>query len=295
MAIYNLGSINTDHFYRLPHLPGPGETLAAVGYERGLGGKGANQSVAASRAGALVRHIGAIGADGAWMSQRMRDAGVDCTHVAVLPGASGHAIILIEAGGENSIVLHPGANRAIDSEQLRAALAGAGGGDFLMLQNETSGQIEAARIARDQGLFVVYSAAPFEAGAVQAILTLVDLLLLNEVEAAQYHAATGQNIRQAGVGTVVITKGAKGADWHDRAGSETIHMPAFATEVVDTTGAGDTFAGYLVAALAEGAAPAQAMRLAAAAAALKVQRAGTADAIPARADVEAFLSVQPSE
>lgn len=295
MAIYNLGSINIDHFYHLPHLPGPGETLAAAGYAQGLGGKGANQSVAAARAGARVHHIGAVGAEGGPMLARLRAAGVDCAQVAELPGATGHAIILLDTDGENSIVLYPGVNRDITPEAAIAALGSAGRGDVLILQNETSAQVEAARFAREQGLTVVYSAAPFEAEAVRAILPHVDLLLLNAVEAEQFAAATGQAVTGAGVPNVVITKGGEGADWHDCAGSETFSQPAFPTKVVDTTGAGDTFAGYLVAALAEGLAPRAAMRLAAAAGAVKVQRAGTADAIPARAEVEAFLADQPSE
>ena len=295
MAIYNLGSINIDHFYRLPHLPRPGETLAAGSYAQGLGGKGANQSVAAARAGARVHHIGAIGAEGAPMRAKMQAAGVECAQVADLPGATGHAIILLDAYGENSIVLYPGVNRDITPEAAIAALGSARPGDVLILQNETSAQVEAARFAREQGLFVVYSAAPFEAEAVRAILPYVDLLLLNALEAEQFAAATGQPVTAAGVPNVVITQGSEGADWHDCAGSERFSQPAFPTEVVDTTGAGDTFAGYLVAALAEGLAPRAAMRLAAAAGAVKVQRAGTADAIPARAEVEAFLTAQPSE
>lgn len=295
MAIYNLGSINIDHFYRLPHLPGPGETLAAASYACGLGGKGANQSVAAARAGATVFHIGAVGAEGAPMLAQLRAAGVDCTHVAELPGATGHAIILLDAAGENSIVLHPGVNHDITPEAVTPVLASAGKGDVLILQNETSAQIEAARLARERGLFVAYSAAPFEAEAVRSILPFVDLLLLNEIEAEQFRASTGQAVTASGVRNVVITKGGDGAEWHDCTGSETFSQPAFPTTVVDTTGAGDTFAGYLVAGLSAGLAPRDAMRLAAAAGAVKVQRAGTADAIPARAEVEAFLKAQPSE
>ena len=229
------------------------------------------------------------------MWAKMQAAGVECTQVAELPGATGHAIILLDADGENSIVLYPGVNRDITPEAATAALASARPGDVLILQNETSAQVEAARFAREQGLFVVYSAAPFEAEAVRAILPYVDLLLLNALEAEQFAAATGQPVTASGVPGVVITKGGEGADWRDCAGSETFSQPAFAAKVVDTTGAGDTFAGYLVAALAEGLAPRAAMRLAAAAAAVKVQRAGTADAIPARAEVEAFLAAQPSE
>jgi len=289
MTIYNLGSINADHFYRLPHLPLPGETLAATSYDRGLGGKGANQSVAASRAGAVVRHVGATGADGAWMRAELAADGVDCTHVAEVAVASGHAIITVDAAGENSIVLFPGANRAVPLMALEAAMATAAAGDWMLMQNETSAQAEAVALAKARGVKVAYSAAPFEAEAVRKVLTDLDLLLLNAVEAAQLCAELGTTLDALPVKAVCVTHGAKGAVWHDLAGKTAQEQPAFKVTPVDTTAAGDTFAGYLVAGLAEGMAPAEAMRLAAGASALKVTRAGTAAAIPVRAEVEAFL------
>lgn len=293
MTIYNLGSINIDHFYRLPHLPQPGETLAALGYARGLGGKGANQSVAAARAGAEVQHIGLIGAGDDWLLTRLQDLGVGCAQVQRSTVPSGHAIIQIDAGGENAIVLFAGANQSMTPDMARAGLAGARAGDWLMLQNETSAQAEAARFAQEQGLFVAYSAAPFEAAAAQAVLPFLTLLLLNEIEAAQLCAALGVPLAGLPVPHVVVTLGARGAVWHDlRAGRDTA-VPAVPVTPVDTTAAGDTFAGYLIAALAEGTTPEKAMDLAAGAAALKVTRAGTAEAIPTRAEVQAFLAAQP--
>lgn len=294
MTIFNLGSINIDHFYRLPHLPLPGETLAALSYRRGLGGKGANQSVAAARAGADLRHIGAVGADGRWMVARLGELGVDCTHVAEVAEASGHAIINIDEAGENAIVLYPGANRAIPAAAVQKALGQAGPGDWLILQNETTLQAEAARFAREQGLFVAYSAAPFDAGAVRAVLPHVTHLLVNEVEAAQLCAALETGLPDLPVPYLVMTLGARGAVWQDRAAGTRIEVPALPVTPVDTTAAGDTFAGYLIAALAEGMPADGAMHLAAAAAALKVTRPGTADAIPARAEVAAFMAAQPS-
>lgn len=292
--IYNLGSINADHLYRLTHLPAPGETLAASAYVRGLGGKGANQSVAAARAGAEVRHIGAVGADGRWMVERLESFGVDCSGVAGLGCASGHAIINVDAAGENAIVIHAGANREIPAGVLSAALAGAGEGDVLILQNETSLQAEAARIAQEKGLFVVYSAAPFDAQAVREVLPFVSLLLLNAVEADQLCSALSVSLDDLPVENVLVTHGAEGAVWHDIARGIDVSVPALKVEAVDTTAAGDTYAGYLIAGLAEGMSVREAMHLAAAAAALKVTRPGTADAIPGRAEVEAFVQAQPS-
>lgn len=289
MTIFNLGSINADHFYRLPHLTLPGETLAATAYGRGLGGKGANQSVAAARAGAVVRHIGATGVDGAWMRAELAADGVDCAHVAEVDVASGHAIIMVDAAGENSIVLFPGANRAVPLNVLEDALATAAAGDWLLMQNETSAQVEAVALANARGVKVAYSAAPFEAAAVRKVLADLDLLLLNAVEAAQLCDALGTTLDALPVKAVCVTHGAKGAVWHDLAAKTAQEQPAFKVTPVDTTAAGDTFAGYLVAGLAEGMTPPQALRLAAGASALKVTRAGTAAAIPTRAEVDVFL------
>lgn len=284
MAIWNLGSINIDHFYHLPHLPGPGETLAALSYVMGLGGKGANQSVAAARAGAKVHHIGAVGeADGAVLD-RLAAEGIDTFHIARVPGATGHAIISIDAAGENCIVIHPGANMALEASAVTAALADAAKGDILLLQNETSCQVEAARAGRDRGLRVICSAAPFDLASVQAVLPFIDILCVNAVEAAQLRAALGEVS-----GTeIIVTLGAEGAEWRGRA-----RVPAFAVTPVDTTGAGDCFTGNIAAALDAGLSPEAAMRRAAAAAALQVTRHGTADAMPTAAETDAFLKDQP--
>ncbi|MEP2531653.1 ribokinase [Shimia sp.] len=284
MAIYNLGSINADHVYRVPHLPGPGETLSANELSRGLGGKGANMSVASARAGAHAVHIGAVGTDGTWAVQRLTEFGVDTRHIATLPGTpTGHAIINVDNNGENAIVLFQGANHAIPHQALTAALTEASPGDTLLMQNETSHQREAADIARKLGLFIAYAAAPFDAEATAAVLPLLDFLILNEVEAQQLAQATGKNPSDLGVRDVIITLGSKGARWlHDGASRD---FPAFPVTPIDTTGAGDTFTGYVLAARDRGLSMEQAITLASRAAAIMVTRAGTADVIPDLKDV----------
>ncbi|SHL10636.1 ribokinase [Roseovarius marisflavi] len=284
--IFNLGSINADHIYRLPHLPAPGETLAAVSYCRTLGGKGANQSVAAARAGERVCHIGAIGPDGDWMVDLLEGYGVEVGHVARSDTPSGHAVVCVDDAGENAIVIYPGANRALEVSDVTSALGAASPGDWLMMQNETNLQIETARLAQVGGLNLAYSAAPFDANAVREILPFVTLLMLNEVEARQLEQAIGE----IDVPQLLITRGANGAEWRDRASGEVILCPAFPVTPVDTTGAGDTFTGYLVASLAQGLVPSAALRRASAAAALQVQRPGTAEAIPTGAETAAFLA-----
>ena len=285
MAVFTLGSVNVDHVYAVPHLPAPGETLAAHDLSTMLGGKGANQSVAAARAGAAVRHIGAVGADGRWAMEELASFGVDVAHVAEVSEPTGHAIISVDPAGENAILLFPGANRAQCGTAIARALAGGGPGDSLLLQNETSHQAEAAQIARDRGMRVVYSAAPFEVAAVQAVLPHLSLLVVNAVEAAQLRAALGD---VAGP-DLIVTHGADGAEWIANSG-ETVTVSAFAMSPVDTTGAGDCFIGSLVAALDAGAGREEALRYAAAAAALQVTRAGTAQAMPLRDEVLAFLA-----
>jgi ribokinase len=292
MTVWNLGSINIDRFYDVPHIPAPGETLAATDVRTGLGGKGANQSVAAARAGASVRHIGAVGPEGGWAVDRMRNYGVATDDVLMMDVPTGHAIINLAADGENAIVIFGGANMAMPAAHVTRALDGAQHGDVLLLQNETRHQAEAARAGRKRGLHVLYSAAPFDAAAVAEVLPHISLLLLNSVEAAQLEAALSTRLRDLPVPEIIVTRGADGADWLDTRGGATAHAPAPRVDAFDTTGAGDTFAGYLAAGLDAGEGIEAAMRRAAAASALKVTRKGTADAIPSAAEVDAFLKEQ---
>ncbi|MEL6450951.1 MAG: ribokinase [Pseudomonadota bacterium] len=287
MAVWNLGSINIDNVYRVPHIPAPGETLSATAYSQGLGGKGANMSVAIARAAARVAHIGAVGPEAGWAVTRLLEYGVDTRCISVLPGqATGHANITVSADGENQIVIHPGANRQVPYDQIDGALARADAGDTLMMQNETNGQVHAAQIAHRLGLRVIYAAAPFDADAVKELLPYIDVLVLNAVEAAQLGAALGVPLRDLKVKDIVVTKGGDGCTWYDTlAGTET-HVPAIPVQPVDTTGAGDTFTGYLVAGLDRGMPMRQALWLATQAAAIMVTRLGTADVIPDLKDIE---------
>ena len=280
MAIYNLGSINADNVYRVPHLPLPGETIAATGLVMGLGGKGANMSVAAARAAARVVHIGAVGTDGRWAVQRLAEYGVGTRHIHEVDGPMGHANICIDPAGENSIVIYPGANQRISDEMVEAALQEATPGDFLVLQNETNGQPEAAKLARSLGLRVFYAAAPFDAATVSSMIPLLDFLVLNEVEAQQLTQETETEPGDLPIPDIIVTKGSAGCLWIselDRAGK---HFAAIKVEPVDTTGAGDTFTGFLIAGLDRGMTMVQAIDLATRAAALMVTRVGTADVIP---------------
>ncbi|WP_428927311.1 ribokinase [Marinibacterium sp. SX1] len=287
MTIWNLGSINIDMVYDVPHLPAPGETLAANGLTRGLGGKGANMSVAAARAGARVAHVGAVGADGRWAVERMMEYGVDTRFIAEVDAPTGHAIISVDAAGENQIVILGGANRALPGDLVGRALSDAAAGDMFLTQNETSVQIEAAQMARDMGLHIAYAAAPFDAEAATAILPFLDLLVLNAVEAEQLQAATGLAPGNLPVSDVIVTLGAEGCRWFGAEGER--EFPALKVTAVDTTGAGDTFTGYVAAGLDRGLPMPQAIAQAQRAAAIMVTRHGTADVIPDLKDVQAGL------
>ncbi|MFV2034825.1 MAG: ribokinase, partial [Halocynthiibacter sp.] len=260
MTIFNLGSINTDYIYEVPHLPRPGETLAATGFGFGLGGKGANQSVAAAQAGSAVIHIGAVGADGGWAKKRLADYGVDVRHIAETDIATGHAIVCVDRAAENAIVVFAGANMAQAETAITAALGQGKAGDLLLLQNETSHQVFAARLAHEKGMKVFYSAAPFSVDATASLLPYLSILALNSLEADQFSAGLETNLSDLGLPGILVTRGADGAEWH--AGKNVITSPAIPVEPVDTTGAGDTFAGYFAASIDQGIAPQRALRLA---------------------------------
>ncbi len=282
MAIYNLGSINIDMVYRVPHFPQPGETLHSNGFTKGLGGKGANMSIAIAKAGGDVRHIGAVGADGIWVRDLLAETGVNVDFVDEIDVPTGHAIINVDNAGENSIVLCSSANTALSESRVAAALSAAHSDDWLLLQNETTLGAFAADIARKKGMKIAYAAAPFEADAVVELIDKVDFIAVNEIEAAQLSTMAD------GVEKLLITKGAKGI-WYRDAGVE-YEQDVFKVTPVDTTGAGDTYLGYFLAGIDAGMDPQSAMRRAAAASSIQITRLGAAVAIPDLSEVEMFLN-----
>ena len=192
----------------------------------------------------------------------------------------------MDEAGENQIILYPGANHAISEVRLEDRLAAAEASDIFLFQNETNAQLKGATLASQQGMRVAYAAAPFEAAAVRAVLPLLDLLVLNAVEARQLQEATGHSPDRLPVRDVVVTQGARGAVWYETDSARATEIAAIPCDPVDTTGAGDTFTGYLVAGLDRGFGMRQALDLASKAAAIMVTRSGTADAIPDLKDIE---------
>ena len=289
MTVYCLGSINIDHVYRLPALPQAGETTQAVSHQPGLGGKGVNQSVAALRAGARVVHVGAVGQGDAWIEGELTRHGIALDHIARVGQGTGHAIVAVDDAGENQIIIYPGANRAQDPARIATALAGAAPGDILLVQNETSHQVQAAQMARAAGMRVFYSAAPFVLEPLLAVLPHVTHLLVNAGEAAALVQATGQALTDLPVQAVIVTRGAQGAEWI-APGAGPRGTPPVAGAPVGNTRPGALVCGSGGAALGPGETPAEALRHAAAAAALQVTRPGAAPAMPWLTEVQALLA-----
>jgi len=294
MTIHNIGSINIDHIYRVPHLVQPGETLTSRSLDTVLGGKGANQSVAIARAGCDVQHIGKVSASDQWAVDQLATSGVKTDQIQFVSGASGHAIIQVDDAGENSIVLHGGANQMLTRDDVASGLANATSGDWVLLQNECNALDSVFSEAIAKNLSVAFNPAPMSPAIANLPLRSCALLVLNEIEAQQLAgladdaAAREALLTQYPDTTLVFTLGSRGAVLYQRGVCEA--ADAFSVDVVDTTGAGDTFVGYLLAAMQQKKSPAEALRRASAAAALSVTRPGAAPSIPIAADVDAFLA-----
>lgn len=289
MTIFNLGSINIDRSYALDHIVATGETESASALRESPGGKGFNQSIALARAGAGVRHIGAVGPDGARLVAMLRQAGADVSGIATVAEPTGHAIIQVDRDGRNSIIVFAAANGAIAPEAVRDALASASPGDVLLCQNETSAVAEAMREAKARGMLIVFNPSPFDEKIAALPLDLVDLFLVNETE-EEALLALGDPVAGA---ARVVTRGADGCE-SLAPGREPVGCASFRVKAVDTTAAGDTFTGYYLAALAAGVGEREALRRASAAAAMSVTRNGAADSIPQSGEVDAFLSNRAS-
>jgi ribokinase len=290
------GSANLDFVVRASHVPAPGETV--LGRELALfpGGKGANQAVACARAGgAPTRMLLALGDDAhaAPIERSLREAGVDTRIVRVADRATGTAFVCVSDDGENAITVAPGANEALRGEDLPDL----DGVSHLLLQLESPlAAVEAwARRARAAGVCVVLNAAPARP-LPSGLLEAVDLLIVNEGELAVLSgvsASAGADHLEAALARlpacdVVVTLGARGC--RARIGEAHLQQPAFAVAAIDTTAAGDTFCGTLVASLARGEAFAAALRRACAASALACTRPGAQSSVPACDEVERRLA-----
>lgn len=286
--IFNFGSINVDHVYRVAEMPAPGETLMAGSYQKLLGGKGINQSIAIARAGQVPVHIGAVGRDDGWTMEQVKSFGVDTTLIARSAHPTGHAVIYVDDAGENQIVIFGGANQDLQPAQIEEAFGTCAGADhWVLVQNETNLLADIVDQAKSAGFRIAYSAAPFVADTVAELIDKIDLLAVNEIEAQETARLLGVAVSDIAVPELLITRGSKGVEFHSHGDAR--HQPAFQVEAVDTTGAGDTFLGSFLAHHCHGIEITQSLRYASAASALQVTRPGAAIAIPAREEVETFL------
>jgi ribokinase len=285
------GSINMDLIATTAELPKPGETVPGSSFSTAAGGKGANQALAATRAGARVRMAGAVGSD-AFAEPALallKDAGTDLSPVLSASEPTGTALILVGDDGENMITVIPGANGTLTADEAVKAVDAMSPGDLLLLQLEIpAAAVEAAlRAARDKGVTSVLSTAPYTADAAR-LAELADIVIANETEFADLagcssataadRSDTLRRLHADREQTFVVTLGAEGVvAIRNR---EILSAPGLVIEPVDTVGAGDTFCGYLAAGLDQGLDFAQALRRAAVAGSLACLTRGAQPSIP---------------
>ncbi|MFC7456170.1 ribokinase [Brachybacterium sp. GCM10030267] len=299
-----IGSASVDVTAFASRMPRPGETLLGESFSVVLGGKGANQAVAAGRAGAPVRFVGCVGDDvfAPLVQEGLREAGVDISHLHEVPGQTGVAHIRVDGAGENDIVVVPGANGRLGATLVDAALEEfAASSSVLLTQLETPLELTAhiIRSAREHGLTVILDPAPAPPGGLdESIWPLVDVVTPNETEASlltgievdsrETAQRAGHWFLERGTGHAVITMAGAGSVLVDRDG--TTDLEARPVDVLDTTAAGDAFAGYLATSLAAGQDLATAADRAGAAGALAVTRRGASPSIPADSEVTDLLA-----
>ena len=296
-----IGSANVDYTVALPRLPAPGETVSGGTLLVDLGGKGANQAVAARRLGGEVRMIGCVGddGDGRRIAESLAAAAIDVQGLLrARDAATGTALIMVDAQGHNQIAVAPGANHRLTVEMAAPHAASIAWADVLVCQLETPLPVVrwALAEARRHAVTTILNPAPVQPLDPE-ILALVDVLTPNEHEAGRLTGLTADSLEAAraaasrllssGAGTVLVTLGERGVLACDH--TTATHFPAFPVGVVDTTVAGDAFTGALAVGLGAGGALDQAIPLASAAAALACTRRGAQDSLPGREEVEAFL------
>ena len=290
--LINLGSLCVDNVYSVDTIATVGETVASRNHAVFPGGKGLNQSLAASKAGAEVHHIGCVGEDGNWLKEILAEAGVNVGNVRRIETRSGHAVIQVDSAGQNSIVISGGANRSIQVLDRDAAFALIKPGDWLLLQNEINDIEDVLQEAGDRDVNVAFNVAPVDGREQNYCLDAVRLLIVNEVEAA---ALARESVPDTALDAlcgryptahIVLTLGRDGL-LHG-IGDHREKLAAYRVEAVDETAAGDAFVGYLMAGLLSGEGYAKALILGSAAGALAVTQEGAASSIPKYSDVLAM-------
>jgi ribokinase len=287
MNILVYGSLNIDLTFSVEHIAVPGETISGDFMVRSAGGKGANQAAALAKAGMRVYMAGKIGEDGKFLPELLSSYGVNTEHVKIYEGATGQAFIQVDRNGQNAIVLHAGGNGAIAPEEIGRVLENFGRGDIIILQNEIPHIPEIMEAAKKRGLHICLNPSPYNEKIEKFPLGLVNLFFVNEIEGAALADLPPQTplpdimdklVKKFPAAEIILTAGRDGAYYgfgEKRAKGEILDLP-----VVDTTGAGDTFSGYFIAAWAKHLPVEEALRVANKAASIAVSRKGAMEAIP---------------
>jgi ribokinase len=301
-----LGSINADHILNIEQFPQPGETVIGKQYTVAFGGKGANQAVAAGRAGADISFIACVGEDdiGERVRKQLASDDIDTSPVEAISGATtGVALIFVNAEGENVIGIDAGANKAVTPEYLNRYQQNIIEASALLMQLESPLEtvIAAAKLAKQHNTQVILNPAP-ACDLPAELLSLVDIITPNETEAERLTGVQVNNnddaaraakvLHEKGIDTVIITLGSKGV-WLSQKG-EGKQIVGFRVKAIDTIAAGDTFNGALVTSLLEGKSMESAVRFAHAAAAIAVTRPGAQPSVPWRHEIDDFLARQES-
>lgn len=294
MRVLSYGSLNIDRNYYVEAVVKQGETISVNRITESAGGKGLNQSLALARAGAEVYHAGKIGYDGQFLVDLLASSGVNTQYIQQDDSrANGHALIQKDASGDNAILVYGGTNTQQTKADIQAVLRHFSAGDVMVLQNEINELDYLLAEGKQRGLDIYLNPSPVNEAIEQADLTCLRGLILNEHEA---RAITGKETREAMIAyfqteqpnlQVVLTLGKEGSVFIE--GETVYEQEAILGKTVDTTGAGDTFTGFFLAALVSGLEIKTCLKQASYAAALAVRQVGAAEAIPCRADVLALM------
>lgn len=290
MGIVNLGSLNLDKVYGLNGFVMPGETVKVKRYNVYPGGKGLNQSVAIARAGATVFHVGMVGSDGTMLLDLLKRSEVNTDNIIEADCDSGHAVIQVNSKGQNCIIVCPGANGQVNNAIIDNALTKFSAGDFFLTQNETSCVDYAITAAHANGMKVILNPSPITDELLNCPLELVDLFILNEIEASDLTGCKGEYTEILNAmaekfpkAEILLTVGENGSYY--KSGESIFYQPACKVNAVDTTAAGDTFTGYFLAMLSEGKGIQECLKIASEASGIAVSRQGAAPSIPKRSEI----------
>ncbi len=295
-----IGSLNADLVVRAPHFPKPGETISGGDLQIIPGGKGANQAVAAARQGASVAMLGRVGQDGfgTFLLDNLKSNSVDIIHIHTDDSATGTAIIVVDANGQNSIVLSAGANGKVSPADVDLASDLHPSLILLQLEIPTPTVLHAARVAKQNGIRIILNPAPAQS-LPDELIALVDFIIPNETELSLLTGIevkdtpsaeqAAQTLLARGAQHVIVTLGSKGA--LVVSGKQVTQVDTYKVEAVDTTAAGDAFIGGLASAILRGLEIEEAVKYANACGALAATKFGAQPSLPTKEETEKFISL----